>query len=531
MRAPAPPADLPTLAAHVAWWGERHPAREAAVLDGRRISYGALAAKVDDLSRALLAAGVGHGDRVATLATPSPDFLVAYLAASSIGAIWVGFNPKYRRAELLHVCTDAAPRLLLTRTEIDGRRYDDDLAALRAACPDLAEIVVVGGDSVPDGATPLADFLNRGEAAGDEQLSAARARVSGGDVATIVYTSGSTGRPKGAMLSHGGIVAFARGQNRVWPIEPLRTLNYFPINHVGCLNDITAPTLLTGGAIVFLERFDAAVSLRLMAAERVSLWASVPSVFQMQLALPDFARYDLSAVRLIVWEGAAMARETITRLRDVCPHLATNYGMTETTSAVTVLDPTGDLELLTGSVGGAFPGVELRLAGPDGSPVVDGEAGEVQARSPLNLVGYWNDPEATAAAMTEDGFFRTGDLALRRPDGRFRIVGRLKEMFKSGGYNVYPREVEDAIEAHPAVIAAAVVGVPDPRWDEVGVAFVQASAEVEPEALDTWCRERLANYKVPKRFQFVGELPLLPIGKVDRAALRAREHATEKGDA
>ena len=269
-----------------------------------------------------------------------------------------------------------------------------------------------------------------------------------------------------------------------------------------------------------MERFDAAQSLRLMAAERIPLWASVPSVFQMQLALPDFDSYDLSAVRLTVWEGAAMPPEAIAQLHAVCPRLATNYGMTETTSAITVLEPTDDLEVLANSVGGSFPGVEVRLAAPDGSEASDGQVGEVQARSGLNLLGYWNDPNATAAAFTAEGFFRTGDLAVRRSDGRYRIVGRLKEMFKSGGYNVYPREVEDAIEAHPAVATAVVVGVPDLRWDEVGVAFVEPAGAVTADALAAWCRDRLANYKIPKRFELIDALPLLPIGKVDRAALR-----------
>ena len=181
MNALVPPADLPTLAAYVAWWSGETPDREAAILDGERITYARLAGRIDALAAAMLAAGVARGDRVATLATPSPDFLVAYLAASSIGAIWIGLNPKYRLGELLHVCTDATPRLLLTRTEVDGRRYDEEIAAVRAACPGLLEVVALDGGPVPVGAVPLDGFLRRGAAVAAEALAHARAAVAPAD--------------------------------------------------------------------------------------------------------------------------------------------------------------------------------------------------------------------------------------------------------------------------------------------------------------------------------------------------------------
>ena len=266
-----------------------------------------------------------------------------------------------------------------------------------------------------------------------------------------------------------------------------------------------------------MPQFEPEAALRLVETERVSVWGSVPSVFMMQAALPAFETVDLSSVELIVWEGAAMPGEMVRRLAAIGPPLATNYGMTETTSAVTLVDPTHDLDVLTDTVGVPFDEVEVRLDA-DGALAPTGEAGEVQTRSPLVMLGYWRDPEATAAAFTADGWFRTGDLAVQRPDGRYRIVGRLKEMYKSGGYNVYPREVEAVLEGHGDVHAAAVVGAPDPLWQEVGVAFVVAP-RANAAALDAHCRARLAVYKVPKRFVLVEALPLLPIGKVDKAAL------------
>ncbi|WP_374571242.1 class I adenylate-forming enzyme family protein [Phenylobacterium sp.] len=516
---------LSRVSDYAAWQAERRPDAEALVLGERRTTFRGLHEAVEALARALLAAGVEKGDRVATLQTPHPDYLTAFLATASIGAIWVGLNPRYRIGELTHVITDAEPAVLITRTAIGGRRYDEDIAALRRSAPSLRRVVAFDGEPAAEGVEPMAGFLAAGAQVSEARLAQARAACGGDDPCLIVYTSGSTGAPKGALLSHGGIARFCLEQNRLWPLDPFRSLNYFPINHVGCVIDCSLPCLLAGGALVFMEQFDPAESLALMVKERVTLWGSVPSVFQMQLSLPNFADFDLSAVQMIIWEGAAMPMEMIKRLQQIQPRMATNYGMTETTSAITALEPTSDIEVLGHSVGSAFPGVEVRLADAEGREAADGAEGEVQARSPYNLLGYWRRPEATAEAFTKDGFFRTGDLAVRRPDGRYRIVGRLKDMYKSGGYNVYPREVEAVLEAHPAVAQAAIVSAPDPVWQEVGVAFIEPRGEVSVGDLEAHCRSRLANYKVPKRFVIDPNLPLLPIGKIDKVTLKARAAA------
>jgi acyl-CoA synthetase (AMP-forming)/AMP-acid ligase II len=329
----------------------------------------------------------------------------------------------------------------------------------------------------------------------------------------IVYTSGSTGRPKGALLHHQGIVEFSLGQNRIWPVIPLRTLNYFPVNHIGCVVDVSSPTLVAGGTIVFLQNFSPSKSLQLMEQEQITLWASVPSVFQLQYADASFAETDLSAVKLIVWEGAAMPADMLDRLLQHGAPLATNYGMTESCGAMTVVPPTHDRKVLSGTVGWPMPGVQVRLADGDNVIAETSVTGEIQARSAYNMLGYWNRPEATAETLNTEGWLATGDLGQRNPDGTYTIVGRSKEMYKSGGYNVYPREVENVIESHPQVDIAAVIGISDPVWQEVGIAYVLVNDDLAVEALEAHCRENLANYKIPKRFFLVRELPLLPYRK------------------
>lgn len=509
------------LGAYVDHYARLTPEAEALVLDGERVTFAEFKLRVDALSKWLIAAGVKEGDRVATLQTPCPDYLIAFFAAASIGAIWMGLNPKYRRAELEYVVRDAQPRILLARLQIGDRSYAEDIRHLREICPTIVRTV-----TFEDTANAAMEYLGKamleGQGIADSELADRRAAVGGRAGCLLVYTSGSTGAPKGAVLHHEGIIAFSLLQNEVWPVSPYRSLNFLPINHVGCTVDLAVPCVLAGGTMIFMEQFDARLSLDLMEREAITFMASVPSVFALQIADPTFSERDFSALQLVVWEGAAVPSEVLDQLAAICPRLATNYGMTETTSAMTVEPPSDDREVLLNSVGSVFPGVELRLVTADGYEVAEGEVGEVQVRSKYNFLGYWGRPEATREAFTDDGFFRTGDLATQRSDGRYRIVGRLKEMFKSGGYNVYPREIETVLEAHPAVGIAAVVPLPDPLWQEVGVAFVIAKPgrAVEGDALISWCRDRLANYKVPKRCEVVSELPLLPIGKIDKVALR-----------
>lgn len=512
---------LPRISDYARWQAERTPDAVALRLDEDVTTYAALADAIDVQARALLAAGIKKGDRVASLQTPHPQYLIDFLAAASIGAIWVGLNPRYQLEELRHVVVDSEPSILIARSRIGERDYGSDLMALRRSCESLKRIVVIEDNHSVAGAEGLSTFLARGERC-ELELDEARAKCGGRDPCLIVYTSGSTGAPKGALLHHEGLAAFALGQNKLWPIDPLRIINYFPINHVGCVADCTLPCLIGGGELIFMEKFDPIACLEIMARQRVTIWGSVPSTFQLMLEAPGFAAYDLSAVQIIVWGGAPMGEELILRLQQTCPRMGTNYGMTETTSAITALEPTNDIDALAYSVGNAFHQVEVRLRDADDQDVADGEPGEVQVRSHLNFLGYWRKPEATREAFTHDGYFRTGDLAQRRADGRYRIVGRLKEMYKSGGYNVYPREIEAALERHPLVAAAAVVPAPDPLWHEVGIAYVSVHAPVDAMTLEAHCRASLANYKIPKRIVIENDLPLLPIGKIDKGALKRR---------
>lgn len=516
---------LTLISDYAAWYADKTPDAPAATQDGQILTWTELARDVDALARAMIEAGISKGDRVAMLAPPSPDFLTVFLATAAIGAIWVGLNPRYRLEELTYVVRDCSPSLIIGRRRVADRDYVKDLEILAAEAS--ADLVLIGEDELDARAhLPLGAYMAQGKSVSDEALAERKASVTTRDPCLIVYTSGSTGKPKGAVLHHEGLILPALEQGETMRGQPLCMLNYLPINHIGCVGDITALVLVNGGKLAFLEQFDVETGLNVMASEGVTLWGTVPSVFEMTVAHPAFAQADLSAVRRVFWGGAAMPAPTIKALMPVATCMGTNYGLTESCGPITAtgdmtVQNEKDIAFATASVGLPTRHYEVRLRAENGALVQNpGVDGEIEAKGAPLFLGYWNRPDATAEAFTKDGWFRTGDVGAWLEDGRLRITGRLKEMYKSGGYNVYPREIEIALETHPAITEAAVVGIADPVWGEVGVAFVIARGEVDQAELQTHCRHRLANYKVPKRFVIAPDLPRLPVGKVDKMALR-----------
>lgn len=515
---------LPRISDYVGYHAARQPEVEAMALGNLRITYRELELQVDATAKALLASGIGRGDRVATLCTPHPDYFILFLAACSIGAIWIGLNPRYQIDEYRHVLGDSEPSILFTRTVTGARDFRPELEILMTDFPTIEGPVVLGNDPIVARGLSVAAWLEQGAAIDPAALAAARAAVLPTDPAVIVYTSGTTGRPKGALLPHWGLTRCSVVQLGYWDCAPLRLLNYLPINHIGCVGDLSCFSLVGGGTMIFQEQFDPLEALSLIEQERITWLGGVPTSFQMMLSLPEVPQFDLSSVQLAVWSGAAAPRSVIEAILEHFPLASSSYGLTETVGSVTFSGPSRDLDDLSDTIGRPVPEYEFRIVRPDGETAGMGEEGEIQIRGDFILNGYWRNPKATAEAIDADGFFHTGDLAVELVDGRYRLVGRLKEMFVSGGYNVFPREIETVIETFPGVSMAAVVPVADPLYGEVGAAFLLTAAN-EPVAIDdlrAFCRQKLANYKIPKFFVQDHILPMLPIGKIDKGVLKAR---------
>jgi fatty-acyl-CoA synthase len=512
---------LARISDYVAMYARETPDREAVVSGDVRISYATLDERVGQCARALLAAGVNKGDRVAMLAVPSAEFLVVFLATVRIGAIWVGLNARYRIEELRRVIGDCRPKVLFVISNFEAHDFRGDIELLMREYDCVQRLVCIDTGSVA-GAEDLPRFLQGAQGVSKEDYAAVTDAVDRMDAALIVYTSGSSGRSKGAMLSHYALCSGNAIQGREFGVHLPRAICPFPINHVACVGDVCCTTLIRGGTIVFMTRFDPKRILEVIERERINLWVGVPTMFILAAAEPEFATRDLSSVDTIVWGGAALPREQILRLQRLGVRLMTLYGLTEATTDLTFTAPDSDIEELAETVGRPPPEYPCRIVTESGVECAVGEAGEIQFKGEFNMLGYLNDPQATHGAFTDDGWLRTGDICYRRGDGNIVLVGRKSDMFKSGGFNVYPREIEQILEQHAAVAMAAVIGVPDRLYQEVGEAHVVLNPghNITSRELREFCRQRLADYKIPKRFIVQAALPMLPVGKVDKAGLR-----------
>jgi malonyl-CoA/methylmalonyl-CoA synthetase len=435
--------------------------------DGREISYGALENGAGRVAARLVAEGVQPGDRVALQAEKSAEGVMLYLGALKAGAVFLPLNAAYTPAEVDYFRSDAEPRLLIT-----------DPAAFLAGAP----------------ATPLAAATPR----------------EASDLAAIIYTSGTTGRSKGAMLSHGNLAANALALYEAWGFSPNDVLLHaLPTFHVHGLFVALHCAFLGGCPMVWLAKFNEAEVIAGLG--RATVMMGVPTFYTRLLADPAFTRERAAPIRLFVSGSAPLLESTFAEFEArTGRRILERYGMSE---AVIITTNPLDGERVAGSVGYPLPGVELRIGG-------GAETGVIEIRGPSVFSGYWRMPEKTAEEFTADGFFITGDVGRRDPDGRVWISGRAKDLIISGGYNVYPKEVELVLDELPGVIESAVIGLPHPDFGE-GVAAVLIGEGKEAELIAA-ARARLAAYKAPKRILFVDELPRNAMGKVQKNVLRGR---------
>lgn len=515
--------ELPRAGDYVTWYAARVPDAPAAWFDGACMSYAELERRIDATARALVGLGLHKGERVAVLSTPRTEFLVAWLAILRAGLVYVGLNPRYTHRELAYVVGDAQPGTVLALSSFATQDFEPEVARLRAEFPLIRHAFRLEHGPAIGVLAAYADLLSNASPVGDDEYRSRLQSVQPRDPAVIVYTSGSTGAPKGAVIPHESLVYGPRTAATAIGIERPRAICALPTNHIGCLADMCMGVLVAGGMIAFMDRFDAGRMLELIESLKLTSLQHTPTVLQMLVQHPNFLTRDLSSLQFAGWGGAALPIDALRAFRRMGLKMLLAYGQTECVSNICWADETYSDEDLATTVGRPDPNQVVKLVDENLNEVPNGQPGELITRHHAQMLGYFNRPEATAAVFTPDGFLRTGDVGIRRPDGVIRLVGRRSEMYKSGGYNVYPREIELCLEEHPAIGVAAVIGVPDPVYSEVGLAYVMARPD-QPrpteDRLRAWCRDRLANYKIPKQIFVRDELPLLPIGKVDKQALR-----------
>ena len=471
--------------------------------DGTTYTYADLERETGRVAAFLTGLGLRKGDRVAVQVEKSPEALFLYLGTLRAGLCFLPLNTAYQRAELGYFLKDAEPRVVVSRTQ--------SAAALAKLCsetgvPHLYTLDEHGRGTLADAMALVAPGFS------DPQLAEQ-------DLAAIVYTSGTTGRSKGAMVTHGNLTSNGQVLKDYWRFtENDVLLHALPIFHVHGLFVAMHTTLIAGARMLFHRRFDARAVLAALPAATAMM--GVPTFYTRLLAEPALTRDAVKHMRLFISGSAPLLLDTFKEWQSRTGHtILERYGMSE---AGMITSNPYEGERRGGTVGFPLPGVSVRVATADGRALAPGEAGEVQIRGPNVFAGYWRLPEKTREEFTADGWFHTGDVGQWSADGYLSIVGRAKDLIISGGYNVYPKEIELVIDALQGVLESAVVGVPHPDFGEAVTAIVvqHDDAALDEAAVIAHVKSQIANYKVPKRVVFVKELPRNAMGKVQKNVLR-----------
>jgi len=512
-----------TLAQVFARRAHEHPERPVVVgANGRIISYGQLDARATAMAAALADLGIGSGDRIAINLPNCPEWIVALVASAKLGAVVVPVSPRLTYHELKYQLRHAEVSCVFTAERHDGVDYLQIFENLLPELPDLQYLVTVGEEDLwyDDRIFQFEDLLSKGEGRPVPPLDDVH---DGGDLA-LLYTSGTMGKPKGVRLSHRGVVETALRTGEAIELEPAdRVLVAVPLFAVFGFS-VAVGVLASGATLVMQPEFDAAGALRLMEREHVTVLLGVPTMYHLLMREPSFdaARLGAAGLRTGVIAGSPASEQLLRRIRRWCD-VQVAYGLTETGPAVTVTRFTDPEEKRTTTVGRPLPGVELMAV-----DVVTGElhgpaeaVGEVAVRGPGVMLGYARMPGETARSFTPEGFFLTGDLGIIDEEGYLRIIGRRKETIVRGGFQIFPREVEDRLRAHPAVDDVCVIGVPHDVLGELICACIVPveGAVITGKELKAFARDTMADYKVPDIVRFFDTFPMTGSGKVRRREL------------
>ncbi|MFQ5351476.1 MAG: FadD3 family acyl-CoA ligase [Candidatus Binatia bacterium] len=506
-----------------------------AIEDGETIlSFAQLAAAGRRAARAFIATGLEPGDRVAIWAPNLHEWIVAAIGLQSAGAVLVTLNTRLKGAEAGYVLAKSGARVLCTVADFLGTNY---LELLRGALggehperpvselPQLENLVLLRGES--DGALGWSRFLDSADEVSEDRAARRAAALSPEDPSDILFTSGTTGKPKGVVTCHGqNLRAFEAWSELVGLREGDRYLIVNPFFHAFGYKAGWLSCVMRGATILPHQVFDVPAVLERVARERVSVLPGPPALYQSILAHPDRTNHDLSCLRLAVTGAAAIPVELIHRMRSDLGFetVITGYGLTEACGIATMCRHDDDPETIATTSGRAIPEVEVVCVDRSGQEVARGEAGEVVIRGYNVMRGYFDDEQATAEAIDDEGWLHSGDVGVMDERGYLRITDRIKDMFIMGGFNCYPAEIESLMLANRELAQVAVIGVPDERMGEVGMAFVLPVPGASPsvESIVAWCRENMANYKVPRYVELVEELPMNAAGKVMKYLLRER---------
>ena len=498
-------------------------ARDAVVDGDTRISYQALADASEAVARGLLALGVEAGDRVAIWAPNRHEWILAACGIHMAGAVLLPLNTRMKGAEAADILLRSRARVLFCIGQFLGQHFPMQLDGM--GLDSLAHTIVIGDGAPRAGEIRWAEFLRAGQSTPAAQVHLREAALRADSTADLMFTSGTTGRPKGVMAAHGPTIrAFQVWSACVGLGEGDRYLVVNPFFHAFGYKAGWVAAFLRGATVYPQQVFDAEAVMQRIGDDRISFLPGPPTLFLSMLSHPGRARFDLSSLNASCTGAASVPPILITRMREELgfKRVTTAYGLTECGGCATLCDPDDSAETIANTCGHALPGTEVRVADPQGRSLAHGEAGEVLLRGYHVMQGYFEDEAATREAIDAQGWLHTGDIGVMDDRGYLRITDRLKDMFINGGFNCYPAEIERLMVSHPAIAQVAVIGLPDERLGEVGCACVvlRSGAQVQAVELIAWCRENMANCKVPRSVFFMDALPVNASNKVDKKILR-----------
>ena len=500
--------------------------REALVDGDRRWSFSEVVKAVESAARSFIALGLQHGDRLAIWAPNSAEWIFSALGAQIVGGVLVPINTRFKGSEAAYVLNHSGAKFLLCDNKFLGQNYAQELRDSRIALPSLEHVIDFSGATDAQ-CTPWQDFLAQGHSVPLAAVHERERKIMPSDLCDIIFTSGTTGKPKGVMSRHDQTIrVFTEWSSIVGLSESDRYLIVNPFFHTFGYKAGFLACLLSGATMIPVPMFDVPTVLKIVSQEKITALPGPPTLYLSILNHPERNNFDLSTLRLAVTGSAAVPVEMIRRMRQELTFtvILTAYGLTESTGTITMCRADDDPLTISTTSGRAISDVEVRVVDQNNLEVARGTAGEIICRGYNVMPGYFENPEATAQAIDEDGFLHTGDIGIMDSNGYLAITDRIKDMFIVGGFNAYPAEIENALLTHPSIAQVAVVGQPDHRLGEVGHAFVVLRTEqtVSEQELIEWSRQCMANYKVPRHITFVDLLPLNASGKVLKYELRAR---------
>lgn len=512
------------LSWYVDHWAREKPDAEAIKFKGQGITWSQLANAVDRTARAFLELGVEKGDCIALVSMSRPEFIITFMAAAKIGAIWTGLSPRFSISETGRILKDCRPVVLITQEHYDNTNLVERALTFGFELPCIRSTLIIG--NAQKSLSAFDAFIAEPRTHLQEALKQREAEISADDATLLMFTSGSSGFPKGVLHSHRSVLSNVEQEQQLLAMSgDTRILLHFPINHVAANVEIGYCGLYSGACLVMLEDFDAGKVLAAVDEEKITVIGQVPAMYILQMRDPAFQTTTWESVKTFVWGGSAAAQDLLTVLEKIClktgAHMITGYGATEMGGFVTFTPPGQSAETMSGHVGKPYSNCKLRIVDHARKAVKVGEIGEVAVKGPVLMKGYLNNCGLTEEVMDDKGWYYTSDLGSLDESGNLTLHGRRSEMFKCGGENAFPCEIERVLEAHPAILFAAVIVEPDEIFDEVAHAHVVIvpGVKVSDDDIKEWCAASLSHFKIPRKIFFHKSLPLLPNGKVDKVKL------------